>query len=793
MSPLSVLACLSLTAAAAAETVELIRDRWGVPHLFAPTEAAAFFGAGYAAAEDRLLQMELFRRRARGRLAELFGPAWVASDRKFRTAGVGRYCDQAAANLPGDVRSYFQAYAAGVNAFAVSHADTVRRRFRPLGILPAPWTEGDCVCAWMAVAELFENLYDESAIRRYRDFRQLAERMGEEEALGRFGMVIDDAAAVVPETEMAKNAEIYARLKATPPTPGHWFRSFPDEALRFSHAWAVAGSRSATGKPILESDPQTSVNNPPLWYEFHLSAGRFDVRGIGVAGSPGLLIGFNRHIAWGASALGTGATVTFLEKLAPGGRGYLFGGQTLPFETRTELIEVKDSAPVAIEVRRTRHGFAFDELVSLAADGEVFVSHVRQIEEGHTSLLGLIGMMGAGDWNQFRDALEWYYSPGLHLVYADTAGNIGYQTLLHAPRTRRTRRMALEGWTGEDEIHGRIPIEELPSMLNPEAGFISHANNLPVGSWYPHDLGIATGGTGHSSRSWRLVQLLSGTRLFSVESFESGVHRDDVHSAVAALFPVARRLAARLGRSDESVARLLDQLRDWDFRYRADQPSYPAARALAASLITPYRGSPLNSRLGGGEGGIVHLARLLASQYGDSDAVPQDPEVREYLLAWLRAAAQNLRGAAPAPVEGRSREIHPMPYQQNGPMRFPSLEAGLDLESPPLACGEVGTIWSQKGNSYTQIVDLSDPDNSRAVLPPGISEDAESPFHADQIPLWVAGATRPAPLSRAAVEAIAVSRATLTVVPYQIRSPRRPRPRTPTSSPEHHEQLARSS
>lgn len=784
---------LLVAAPAATETVELIRDRWGVPHLFARTEAAAFFGAGYAAAEDRLLQMELFRRRARGRLAEVFGPEWIASDRKFRIAGVGRYCDQAAANLPPDVRSYFQAYAAGVNAFAITNPEKVRRRLEPLGILPAPWTEGDCVCAWMAVAELFDSLYDESAIRRYRDFRQLADRLGEDEALRQFGMVIDDAAAVVPETEMAKDAEVYARLKATPPTPGHWFRSFPDEALKFSHAWAVSGSRSTTGKPILESDPQTSVNNPPLWYEFHLSAGRFDVRGIGVAGSPAMLIGFNRHIAWGASALGAGATLTFLERLAPGGQGYLYGGQVLTFETRTEIIEVSGGAPVTIPVRRTRHGFVFDDLVSLPSDGEAFVSHVRQIEDGNTSLLGLIGMMGAGDWSQFRDALQWYYSPGLHLVYADTAGNIGYQTLLHVPRTRRTRRMALEGWTGEDEIHGRIPVEELPSMLNPEAGFISHGNNLPVGSWYPHDLGIATGGTGHSSRSWRLVQLLRGTRLFSVESFESEIHRDDVHSVVAALFPIARRLAAQLGRPDENVARLLDQLRNWDLRYRADQTSYPAARALAGALITPYRGSPLNNRLGGGEGGITHLARLLAAQYGDSEAVPQDPEVREYLLAWLRAAAQNLRGAAPAPVDGRSRDTHRMPYQQNGPMRFPSLGAALDLESPPLACGEVGTIWSQKGNSYTQIVDLSNPDNSRAILPPGISEDPESPFHSDQVPLWVAGATRPAPLSRAAVEAIAASRTRLAVVPYTIRSPRRPRPRPPRTACERHEQLARPS
>lgn len=769
------LAVAGWPAAMAAERVELVRDRWGIPHLFADTEAGAFFGAGYACAEDRLLQMELFRRRARGRLAEIFGRDWVASDRKFRIAGISPYCDEAAARLPADLRSHLEAYAAGVNAFARANPERVRRRFAPLGLLPEPWTAGDCICAWMAVAELFDTLYDESAVRLYREFRELAARLGEEEALRQPGMIIDDWAAVVPESEMARHGELYARLKATPPTPGFWFRSLPDDLLRFSHAWAVSGSRSVTGKPLLESDPQTLVNNPPLWYEFHLSGGRFDVRGIGVAGSPALLIGFNRFIAWGASALGAAATVTFIEKLAPGGAGYLYRDRIEPFDVRKEIIEVKDSPPVAISVRRSRHGFVFDELASLRPEGEAFVSHVRQIEDGQSSLAGLLGMMGAGDWNQFRDAMQWYYSPGLHIVYADVHGNIGYQSLLHLPQTRWTRRMALEGWTGEHEVTGRVPLEELPWMLNPESGFIAHANNLPVGSWYPHDLGIATGGTGHSSRSWRLVQLLSGKALFSLESFETRVHRDDVHSAVAALFPIARRLAAETVRGEEALARLLEALRGWDLRYRADQPTYPAAMALAGALIAPYRASPLSRRLGGGEGGITHLARRLADQYGDSAAVPRDAEVRDYLLAWLRAAAQEFasgRGGAPAPRDGVSREIHVMPYQENGPMRLPPLGGRLALESPPLACGQVGTIWSQKGNSYTQIVDLADPDNSRAVLPPGISEDPESPHRADQMALWAAGGTRPAPLSRSAVEAIAASRRQLVVEPYDILTPR---------------------
>jgi penicillin amidase len=762
------LVCLASLAPAqeANSAVEVIRDKWGVPHIFADSEPDGFYALGYVTTEDRILQMELFRRRANGRLAELFGKDWVASDRKFRVAGIPRYCAEAAANLPVEARAYLRAYAAGVNAFVRRNPDTVARRFVGLGITPESWTEGDCVCAWMAVGEVFDRLFDEGAINSYHDFRQLAAELGEEEALKQRGIVIDDAAAIVPESEMAKEAEIYERLKSRPPIPGFGFTSFPDEMLRFSHAWAVGGARSVTGKPVLESDPQTSVNNPPLWYEFHLSAGRFDVRGIGVAGSPGMLIGFNRRIAWGVTALGAGSTATFLEKLTAGGQGYQYKERVLPFLRRQEVIRVKGGDPVTQEVLRTRHGFVFDRLAKAVAPGESYVSRYTQLEEKATSILGMLGMMRASSWLEFRQAIEHYYSPGIHVVYADVDNNLGYQTLVHVPLTRRTPRMALEGWTGEDEVMGRVSLDEMPHMLNPDSHFISHANNLPVGSWYPYDIGIGTGGTGHSTRSLRLVQLLAGDKQFSVDSFESDVHRDDVHANVAALFPITRRLAEQTGERDQAVLRFLDQLKDWDLRYRADLPTYPPAMALAGAMLTPYRRSPLNSRLGGGEGGISHLARLLKEQYGNSSDVPSDPEVQDYLLTWLRTAADNFQQQARS-----SREIHQMPYQQQGPLQFPALAPEHDLVSPPLSCGQGGTIWSQKGNSYTQIVDLADPDNSRTVLPPGISEDPESPFHADQMDLWARGGTHPAPLTRKKVEEIAVSQTTVTVDQYSTSTP----------------------
>jgi penicillin G amidase len=744
-------------------SVEILRDRWGIAHVFAASDNDGFFGVGYASAEDRLLQMDLFRRRANGRLAEVYGARWVESDRKFRVAGMPQHCRDAAAALPEGYRAYLDAYAQGVNAWVAANPQRVRARMTPLAAAFERWTPADSVCAWMGVAEIFDRLYDEGPVRTYDDFQKLAAQLGEEEALQQSGMMIDDAAAVVPESEMAKLGDLYQLLKNRPPTPGYWKRSTPDHMLRFSHAWAVGGARSETGKPLLASDPQVSVSSPPLWYEFHLSAGRYDVRGIGFAGAPAMLVGFNRAIAWGATALGAGSGVTYIERTTPDGRGYIHQDRALPFSRRTERIAVKDAEPVVVESLRTRHGFVFNSLLANPPRDRAYVSHYSPIERKATSLLGLLGMMGAGNWAQFRDAMQYYYSPGIHIVYADWHGDLAYQTLNWVPLTRRTPRMALEGWTGLDEIAQRIPLDEMPHMLNPSSHVVSHANNLPIGSWYPYDLGIGTGGTGHTTRSLRLHQLLSGERRFTIDSFESEVHRDDISASIAGMFPAARKVAEQTLASDRAVIALLDALKDWDLRYRADQATYPAAMALAAGSLPPYRRSPLSNRLGGGEGGIAHLARLLKDQYGDGSAAPRDPDVRQYLTAWLQAAAAELPRFTTdlAPRGGQSRHVHSMPYQANGPLGLPSLDRRLDLVSPPLNCGAGGTIWSQLGNSYTQLVDLSNTDNSRTLLPPGISEDPESPHHTDQMNLWVEGKTHPAPLTRARVEEIAVSRITL--------------------------------
>ena len=313
-------------------------------------------------------------------------------------------------------------------------------------------------------------------------------------------------------------------------------------------------------------------------------------------------------------------------------------------------------------------------------------------------------------------------------------------------------------------------------MLNSDSGYVSHANNLPVGSWYPYDLGLATGGTGDTSRSLRLRQLLEGDRKFSVDDFEQVLHRDDVNPLVAALLPVARKVVEDDKLTDAAVLGLLDAVKGWDL-HAGTTDRFPAARGLRNTL-TPYRGAGLQNIYGAGGGGVSHLAREVGVQFARDGSTPTNALVRAYLVNWLRASTSGGGGGRasasdewtarmsqgrPAAARDAGRTIT-IPYQRTIPHNLPVVDASLDFVSPPLTCLDQGTIWSQPGNLHSQIVDLSDQDNSRSMMAPGNAEDGR--FRTNQVGLWVQGTTHPAPLSRAKLESLGVTRTKLVATPY---------------------------
>jgi penicillin G amidase len=290
------------------ETVEIVRDPWGIPHVFADSDAGAWYGLGYATAEDRAFQMTYNLRIIQGRLSEIVGDVRhpsrnetsVDHDRKMRTFGFHRAARRTADNLDPETRELLQAYCDGVNRYFDEHQDSLHPLFSQTGVQPEPWTPADCLASWWNLGRFFatDGTRDLMAGRNEAAGRTPGRTAGDDLT----PMPPDDEPAVVKRTDVPDDwidrVQDYASRLGL--SPGDSVGTAP----KFSHAWAVSGKRTTTGSSVLVSDPQTPVRNPSLFYEFHVQGKTFHARGAGVPGSPVILIGFTDRVAWGMTALG---------------------------------------------------------------------------------------------------------------------------------------------------------------------------------------------------------------------------------------------------------------------------------------------------------------------------------------------------------------------------------------------------------------------------------------------------------------------------------------------------------
>ncbi|WP_214079621.1 penicillin acylase family protein [Mesotoga sp.] len=719
-----------------ASQIEIIRDYWGVAHVYADTDSELFFGAGYATAEDRMFQMELSRRKVSGKLSEIYGKDWLESDKLMRTLGLYKHAQEIANHLDGETKSILEAYAEGVNYYLETNLDNLNPVFDEIGIVPDPWTVADSIAVWMRLSERFDRSW-QNEVTALRNYEQRL-RSG----VTQDPIVIDNSAAIVTESDFLRtDPDAYRRLMESEQHESSEWMEW--DSLKASHAWTVSGSKTLTGSPLLESDPQIAVTLPSLWYEIHLSGGNYNVRGICVAGSPGFLIGWNEYLAWGATALGSDNGDLFQERLSEDRSEFLFKDVWYPVQSTTEVINVRDEEPVEITVSKTIHGPLVDSFLKGAGRAENFSLKYVAIDEMKTPITGMLSMMRSRNWEEFTGGLSDYMFPGIHVVYADVSGNIGYHTAAAIPI--RSGRLGLPqiGWTGNEEWTGYLPFEDLPHVLNPSLGFVASANHLPVGDWYPYSLTIGTGGTGHNPRSMRLYELLDNQNEFTFESF-SEIHRDNV-SAIARDFLNLAGILLQRNLLSQSSSRLLNVFSDWDYRLvensRAADIAETLVQTMHRSLRVDSSTATLASKYGGGHAGNIFLLRSVLSENEIYGMLTDEEELAVWVNQVIETATANIR-------EDTS-QVRPqvMVYQANLE-GFPSILPNANRIMPSLTTTSANTIWSQLGNSYTQVVDLSNIDNSRAFLPPGISEDPRSPHFFDQVALWVAGETRPAPLSR---------------------------------------------
>ena len=491
--------------------VEVVRDRWGVPHIYAESTHDLMVAQGFVHAQDRLWQMDFQRRLVAGRLAEVLGAVAAPVDRWFRTIGMRRVAEQEVSLIDAGVRADLEAYAAGVSSRIARGRLPVE--FTLLRYRPEPWTVADTL-SWIKMMSWDLSVNWETELLRAR----LIARLGPERAAELEPEYFACWPRVVPPgvEYSAIGSAALRRAGAARPLAGPSAR----EGLG-SNNWALAGSRTTTGAPILANDMHLQMGMPCIWYENHLAGGDLDVTGVTFPGIPGVISGHNGHVAWGFTNGFPDVQDLYVERLRRTDDGrvqYEYRGEWLDAQVVREEIRVKGGGTVVEQVVITRHGPIINGLAPDLAGEQPLALRWTSLEPDRM-VEGLHGMSRAKNCLEFREALRDWTAPVQNTVYADTEGNIAYSFPGKVPiRARGDGRVPVPGWTGEYEWTGYIPYEELPHLYNPPQGYIATANNRVVDEAYPYHIGLehCTG-----DRAQRIVELIEARDKVDLSSISS--------------------------------------------------------------------------------------------------------------------------------------------------------------------------------------------------------------------------------------------------------------------------------
>lgn len=769
--------------------VTIRRDERGIPFIEAANESDLYFAQGYATAADRLWQMDLLRRTARGELAEIFGRVVLEEDKRRRTYGFARVAEESSARLAPATRAPLEAYARGVNAYIASlDAAQLPPEFRLLGFRPRAWQISDSLVIGKLLFELLSTTWPTDLMRAALTDLAPAEReillpvtspldvliVGSDRAR----RATRDANAS-PSNVMSHRVSLALMLEmedAMRATENSFMRAglnFENRAA--SNNWVVSGRRTATARPLLANDPHLPASAPSIWHLAHLTAPGLRVAGVTFPGAPGIVIGHNEHIAWGVTNLGPDVQDLYRETFdTQNPRRYRAPDGWREAEVRREEIRVRRSLTdaatetVVHEVAVTRHGPIILERGANVEGGasERYALRWTALDAAANEVSAFHAINRARNWNEFRAALRTYGGPAQNFIYADRENHIGYYGAGQIPiRRAGDGSTPYDGGTDAGEWTRFVPFDELPHSYDPPSGVIVTANNRIVGNSYPHHL---THEWAAPYRARRIYDLLTRKPRLTIEDFRQ--IQGDTYSIGGAEFArEAANLLSRASVSDAGINESVRLLRAWDGRVDADSRAAP----LVAELRSAFRRRTLTHLLGAERarmfswGNGIFNETIIATR--PAGFLPRDFDSYEALLraclADARAALTRRLGAnetewtwgryaqvsfphplARIPLVGASFVIPPFPQNGSGSSASPTVNVGA-------------------GVSMRFIADASDWDNSQQGIAPGESGLPTSPHWSDQVADWRSVTPRTFPFTTRAVAA--ATRTTLTLAPLE--------------------------
>jgi len=747
--------CSGAAVAAVHGDVVIARDRWGIPHISAERANDLWFGFGYAMAQDRLFQLDYLRRKGLGRLAEVLGPDGVPFDLVARTVGLNRIARAELDRLPEETRKVLDWFSAGINAWIAQCGDCLPIEFDLLDYRPEPWSPVD-------------SLAIESEFRWYLTGRfpvivmpELAKRaLGDGPLYREFLLGEADEEPIVPP-------EAYAHLQRDPSRCEPVGQVTGDPEGTGSNNWVVAGRHCRSGLPLVANDPHIAFEAVSCWYEAHLCGGGVNVAGAAYVGMPAIMIGRNERVAWGITNNICSQRDLYQERTdASHPDCFLYDGQWEPARELTEVIAVKNAAPLSRTIRFSRNGPVVDDILPPPGDqtGPVTLKWLGAYQGGW--LTSLLGINRARNMSEFREALRPWHVPTFNLAVADAEGRIGLHSAGRIPQRKTLERGYRPGWDPEHQWQGLLPFDAMPHAVDPARGWLASANNRLAGNDYPYPL-FGTWISGH--RAVRIHQMIedklsAAPHGFTFDDFVA-MHQDSVSLRAVACVPAL--VTALTGVNAPQVRSGVKILKDWDGRAEPEL----VAPTLFNVFFTFWSKAVADVHFQGATAELLAkqvegvASRLLsADPHGWFPAGQRETTLRRVFLETLGYLTQRF---GPRMDEWQWGRLHRLPLKHVLGNRG-ELGQLLNHGGDPIK-GDMSTVcntgsgpdWvATTGATYRMIADLSTT-SMWAADSQSQSGQPGAPHYADQLAAWTAGDYHELPLDRDGVARVAVEQLVL--------------------------------
>jgi len=746
------------------DSVTVYRDERGMPHIYASSEHDLYMATGYISAQERLWQMDLVRRSAAARLSEIFGDSFMPADIFTRCLQIYQTSEGILEDMdPGIIRC-LQSYTDGINAFISSAGKKLPLEFRLLSYKPEPWCTEDVVSI---IGLMGWNL----------DYRNLTAELFIQQLINKFG--IEKATELIPDCQSVKTisypdhnlSDTLIALTRSLLTAYGKVSELGIPSLTSSNNWAVSGVKSETGKPLLSNDMHLSLTSPGIWLQMHqVIPGELNVTGVMIPGEPMIIAGHNEKIAWGLTNLRVDAIDLFKETINPANSNqYLLNGEWREVTNKTEIIKEKHGNHDTVNIRFTHRGPVISGFISL----DTISSGIKWL--GFNYLRGLNDLNGialsmkwngfdksdelrsvyllnrAAGWDDFRAGLKTFRSISQNFGYADTDGNIGMNAGGGIPIREGDGILIRDGSTEQYDWQGYVPFEQMPSILNPESGTVSSANNRVVGDDYPYYVS-------HSFdlpyRINRIRQMLSEKTILGVEDFKTMLA--DQHSDYARLVvPYILRLTDRQKRLTTLESEALNAMKDWD---------YDMNPALSAPTVFEFfRKSFIRNLLADELGdlfdqlwdicGDYYIYRILTAgpdEWVDNISTAEQETLDDIVMVSFREAVRSLATKHGRDLSGwKWGRIHTITFMHPlGSVRILGSMFNLNSAKYPVG-GNEHTVCpyftyqpdfkAVNGASMRYIYNMADWDESWSVIPGGASGVPRSEYYLSQAKRYLDG------------------------------------------------------